>query len=94
MFLINPVLAVVIDAAPGIPGDFNQNGVVDMADYVIWRSAVGTTYTQSDYDVWRAHFGLSVGATAAVNSMVPEPSLYIPTVIGLLAFCRYRIVRR
>ena len=40
-----------------VPGDYNQNGNVDAADYVVWRNGVGTTYTQGDYDVWRAHFG-------------------------------------
>jgi T5SS/PEP-CTERM-associated repeat protein len=64
---------------PGITGDFNHNGVVDAADYVSWRKGLGTTYTQSDYDVWRAHFGQSAGAgaTAASSSAaVPEPAMF------------------
>jgi hypothetical protein len=31
-------------AAAGIPGDFNQNGIVDAADYVVWLNAVGTIH--------------------------------------------------
>ena len=35
-------------------GDYNQNGVVDTADYVTWRKTDGT---QPAYDLWRANFG-------------------------------------
>ena len=38
-------------------GDFNLDGTVDAADYVVWRNGLGTTYTQSDYDVWRPTSG-------------------------------------
>jgi hypothetical protein len=41
---------------PKIPGDFNASGIVDTADYVVWRNGLGTTYTQADYDTWRANF--------------------------------------
>ena len=48
----------------GTVGDYNANGVVDAADYVVWRDALGTsamlpndptsgTVTQEDYLVWR-----------------------------------------
>jgi hypothetical protein len=42
-----------------LPGDFNDDGTVDAADYVVWRKGLGTIYTQSDYDDWRTHFGQS-----------------------------------
>lgn len=56
-------------------GDYNHNGIVDAADYVIWRKGLGTTYTQADYDVWRSHFGKSVssGSQFGGASPVPEP---------------------
>jgi hypothetical protein len=61
-----------------IPGDFNHNGLVDAADYVVWRKGLGTIYTQSDYGIWRAHFGQTAsgsGATAGLPSRaVPEPA--------------------
>jgi hypothetical protein len=53
-----------------LPGDFNQDGVVDAADYVLWRNTKGQTgvglpadgngnqiVDQADYDLWRANFG-------------------------------------
>jgi hypothetical protein len=62
------------------PGDFNLNGAVDAADYVVWRKGLGTTYTQTDYDAWRANFGQTIGSGAALPSAeplsaaVPEPA--------------------
>jgi fibronectin-binding autotransporter adhesin len=74
------VLSVV---GAGLPGDYNHNGIVDAADYVAWRNGLGTTYTQADYDVWRAHFGQTAGsgAGATANAAVPEPVTLV-----LLAF--------
>jgi len=41
----------MLTLVPSIPGDFNNNGVVDAADYVVWRKGLGTTYDQNDYGV-------------------------------------------
>ena len=38
----------------GLPGDYNNDGTVDAADYVVWRKNDGT---QGGYDTWRANFG-------------------------------------
>lgn len=38
----------------GTEGDYNDDGVVDAADYVVWRRDDGT---QEGYDAWRANFG-------------------------------------
>ena len=37
-----------------LPGDFNHDGTVDAADYVVWRKTDGT---QAEYNTWRTHFG-------------------------------------
>jgi hypothetical protein len=60
----------------GLFGDYNFDGEVNSADYVVWRKAVGTIYTQADYNVWRAHFGQSAGngSGASANAAVPEPA--------------------
>jgi phospholipase/lecithinase/hemolysin len=62
-----------------LPGDFNRDRVVDAADYAVWRSGLGVSYTPADYDTWRMHFGetaTGVGAQAgpASHSSVPEPA--------------------
>jgi hypothetical protein len=78
-------------AAAGIPGDYSHNGIVDAADYVVWRKGLGTIYTQADYDVWRTHFGQNAGSGSALpsadslSSTVPEPSALaqlMSTVVG------------
>ena len=86
---------------PVTPGDYNQNGTVDAADYVVWRKGLGTTYTQADYDVWRANFGQTIGSGAALPSAeplpaVPEPSTALVVFVGSLALaacCRATHVR-
>jgi hypothetical protein len=68
---------VTLTATGGlIPGDFNNDGTVDAADYVVWRKTDGT---QAGYELWRANFGATaaLGATAAADSplaAVPEPA--------------------
>jgi hypothetical protein len=61
-----------------LAGDFNNDGSVNAADYVVWREGLGTKYTQADYNVWRAHFGRTAAGTAALAAalpaVVPEPS--------------------
>jgi autotransporter-associated beta strand protein len=83
----------------GLPGDFNFNGIVDAADYVVWRKGLGTTYTQNDYNVWRANFGATAGsgATAGLpSSAVPEPAALLIAGIGfaVVLFQRRRCQHR
>jgi hypothetical protein len=53
---------------PPANGDFNDDGVVDAADYVMWRKdeSIGS------YDDWVKTFGNNLGAGG--GSAVPEPS--------------------
>jgi len=88
-------------AAGGLVGDYNGNGVVDMADYVLWRNggplqndATPGTTDASDYDVWRAHFGNHNGSGSSLGSgtAVPEPGSVALVLLGLLSVggCRKR----
>jgi hypothetical protein len=91
--------------ADGLPGDYNRDGQVDMADYVVWRDAVGTTgdvpadgdednlVDARDYDLWRSNFGRTEGAGSGFGSAaVPEPSVALLTslAIATIAFRRKR----
>jgi hypothetical protein len=70
-------------------GDFNGDGMVDAADYVVWRGAVGTsnvwvdadgngTVGPEDLSLWRANFGVGVPAAGgALLGEVPEPSAIV-----------------
>jgi hypothetical protein len=93
----NPNTAPV-DGPQGVPGDYNNNGVVDAADYVLWRdggplqnegASIGMI-DQGDYDFWRAQFGEGAGAGAAVAASVPEPCGWAIVLCALtaLAACR------
>ena len=70
-----------------LAGDFNRNGVVDAADYVVWRKGLGTIYVAADYDVWRTHFGATSGA-GSLSTAVPEPSFASVALAGSAAMWR------
>jgi hypothetical protein len=86
---------------PGLTGDYNNNGVVDAADYVIWRKNNGTgatlpndplggTIGSAQYDQWRAHFGQTLSGSGSGTGLgagsVPEPSaLGLIIIMALLA---------
>jgi hypothetical protein len=87
-------------AVVGIAGDYNNNGVVDAADYVLWRKGgplqneVNTpgTVDASDYDAWRARFGNTAGGSGSLDGgAVPEPSL---SLLALLAIATTAVVGR
>ena len=91
------------DLPPGIIGDYNNNGIVDGADYVVWRKSNGTTTSlpndpvggtigQAQYDNWRAHFGQTAGSGvgAIANADVPEPSTLLLLMLGGTGWCLRR----
>jgi hypothetical protein len=55
-----------------LPGDFNDDNVVDAADYVVWRKTMPTD--MDAYTDWVNNFGESVaGSGGGGSSNVPEP---------------------
>jgi hypothetical protein len=70
-------------------GDYNQNGVVDAADYVTWRSSIGG---QLAYDAWRSQFGTVAGGLGG-GSAVPEPTSICLALLAVLSFIRLRVLR-
>lgn len=84
----------------GINGDFNGNGVVDAADYVLWRNGGpllndATPGVQpGDYDVWKANFGRSAGSGSVAGASVPEATSLLSAAIAmLLGFVSARVRR-
>ncbi|HJQ80869.1 MAG TPA: hypothetical protein VJ828_12975 [Lacipirellulaceae bacterium] len=78
---------VALLALQGRAGDFDGDGAIDAADYVVWRKGLGPVYTPNDYDVWRAHFGETSGSSSLIEAGVPEPSsllLILATAISCL----------
>jgi hypothetical protein len=84
-----------------LPGDYNNNHVVDAADYALWRDNVGTTNVllndaiggtigQAQYDQWQANFGKSIASGGA--GIVPEPQtlLLVFAAAGLIWQCQHQ----
>jgi probable HAF family extracellular repeat protein len=81
-----------------IPGDFNNNGTVDAADYVVWRKTGGSP---DDYSAWQTNFGRSFftgsgsGATGSASApAIPEPAsltLFLITALALFIARRSRV---
>jgi autotransporter-associated beta strand protein len=80
----------VLSVATGLAGDYNHNGIVDAADYAVWRDGLGTTYTLADYDVWKANFGNHAGSGNNASTAVPEPRTIMLFLIGILMLHPYR----
>jgi hypothetical protein len=82
--------SVVVNFTPA-SGDYNRNGVIDAADYTVWRDTLGSTtdlradgnadgiVNQLDYQIWKDNFPHSGAGSAAIDA-VPEPFA-----LGLLA---------
>jgi hypothetical protein len=84
-----------------VPADYNGNGKVDGADYVVWRNGgpllneVDTpgTVNAADYTEWRSRFGNPPGSGAGLGSgAVPEPAALVLVLIGM-ATCGVRVRR-
>jgi hypothetical protein len=83
-------------AVVGQPGDFNNDGKVDAADYTVWRDNLGgsssalngngtgaATVVAADYDLWKTNFGMGAGSGGIAGGAVPEPTSVIMLLVGL-----------
>jgi hypothetical protein len=81
---------------PGIAGDYNQNGIVDAADYVVWRRTLGQTgrglaadgdrddaVSGDDYNVWKSSYDRTaiIEAPPSALGAVPEPATWLVLLI-------------
>ncbi|TWT33941.1 translocation protein TolB [Posidoniimonas corsicana] len=91
-----PLLKLV--GSGGLPGDFNGDGVVDAADYTVWRDNLGLAdaalngngvgdpsglVVPADYELWRGNFGASSSIDSAGTA--PEPASVAMAMAALLA---------
>jgi hypothetical protein len=78
-----------------IPGDYNRDGIVDAADYIVYRKGDmladgnGSLHIDpADELIWRENFGRnSLGAS---DSPVPEPGTVLLMVLGLASLSIFR----
>ena len=85
------------------PGDYNKNGEVDAADYVLWKQGgplanevdnLGTV-NGADYTEWRARFGntnIPPGSGASASAAIPEPGTIamLMVVLGIVTNVKRR----
>jgi T5SS/PEP-CTERM-associated repeat protein len=86
--------SVVVTVTSTLPGDYNGNGVVDAADYVVWRDNVGAATINNrdpneigpvgiaDYNFWRARFGQTAGGGAGAAMTTSHAA--VPEPVGTL----------
>jgi hypothetical protein len=96
---------VIAPPVEALFGDYNNNGRVDTADYVVWRKRLGQNVTipndmtpgtirVEDYAVWRTNFGRALDGGAAASAAVPEPAGIVMMFGGVLVFSVRRKRRR
>jgi hypothetical protein len=88
-----------------LSGDYNDDGAVDAADYIVWRKNAGTMNMLPNdddlpgpigmphYDLWRTDFGQTSGGGAATGFAVPEATSLVMLLIGGLAMVCHRKTR-
>jgi hypothetical protein len=95
-------------ASAGLPGDYNGNGVVDAADYAVWRDRFGQNValpntdpadtdnmvTQAEYNFWRSRFGATPGSGAGTLSASQTVPEPATGALTILAGCLLAAVGR
>jgi hypothetical protein len=83
----------------GVAGDYDGNGMVDAADYTVWRDTLGSQLDlradgngngrvdPGDYRFWKVRFGNTVHQTLSVT--VPEPIAVVILFSGLVGLGFY-----
>jgi GH35 family endo-1,4-beta-xylanase len=96
---------VTLPFSIGLPGDYNEDGQVDAADYIVWRMFDGTTTAlpndnglggtvgTAHYNLWLANFGATTGSGAGAVGAVPEPSSLLLLLICLTPLALLRRIR-
>ncbi len=66
-----------------LPGDFDDNGDVDGADFLYWQLNDGS---QLNLIVWQNQFGQITSTVAAI----PEPATILLAMLGMTSVCCWR----
>ncbi|QDU56549.1 PEP-CTERM sorting domain-containing protein [Aeoliella mucimassa] len=77
--------------ADALPGDYNEDNIVNLADYTVWRDNLGSGVLPNDnglgtvgyehYELWKANFGSSLPISGV--GAVPEPSSWLLLAIAV-----------
>jgi hypothetical protein len=91
---------VVVTKIYAVAGDYNSDGVVNAADYVVWRDNSGSTTNlaadgdldgvidTADYMIWRSNFGKSLpagsGSALGGGASLSAAGIAVPEPAGIL----------
>jgi hypothetical protein len=76
-------IVTYVGQAPSLAGDYNANGIVDAADYVVWRKS---SAQPQGYTTWRLNFGRASGGFGLGSiGAVPEPSCAVLLLSAVLS---------
>jgi glucose/arabinose dehydrogenase len=86
-----------------LTGDYNADGTVNAADYIVWRKSFGSTTNlaadgnhnnmidNGDYTVWQNNFGTTVHTTGlGAGTTIPEPAVVAIVMQGALIAAGWR----
>jgi hypothetical protein len=100
------IVTYVIPAATELAGDFNDDGIVNAADYIVWRNNLGQQVTlpgdetpgsvdEADYVTWQENFGATADTNGSANgNPVPEPTTATLFVLASTTIASLTIRRR
>jgi probable HAF family extracellular repeat protein len=93
------VLSVV---APGLLGDYNEDGLVDAADYTRWRDNLGSPTSlpnddtpgvaADDYTRWVNNYGSATAPSSTHSQSIPEPATSLLAFLATTAVGRRRCI--
>ena len=90
--------SVQLQVVAVLAGDYNFDGVVDAADYTVWRNSLGSTGTglvadgdgngtvgPEDYTIWASSYGNTSSTSASSSQAIPEPTCMLLLCLGALS---------
>jgi hypothetical protein len=99
--LLQQQATAITDAVPGLPGDYNNDGIVDSADYTVWREQLGSQVSLpndntpgvglDDYDRWKTNFGTASDSLAGAVHSVAEPNCAGLLMLGAVLFACHQL---
>lgn len=92
----NPTITIPVTyevLAPILEGDYNNDGLVDAADYTVWRDGgplLNETQTigsvdEADYGVWKDHYGAGSSPSLAIPEPLSRTCASLLVLLGLAA---------
>jgi len=92
------LLESTVTGPPVLPGDYNSDGIIDAADFTVWKDNLGlpssalngngsgaATVVQADYLLWKTNFGQFAATGSEGTAAVPEPATLLLAFLAMAA---------